>query len=55
MLNTYFKKNELVITSAINVIEIWDSSGYEEAINDPEINFAELSEEVMGNKNKDVS
>ena len=55
LLNTYFKKNELVITSAINVIEIWDSSGYEEAINDPEINFAELSEEVMGNKNKDVS
>ena len=55
LLSTYFKKNELVITSAINVIEIWDSSGYEEAINDPEINFAELSEEVMGNKNKDVS
>ena len=55
LLSTYFKKNELVITSAINVIEIWDHSGYEEAINDPEINFAELSEEVMGNKNKDVS
>lgn len=55
LLSAYFKKNELVITSAINVIEIWDRSGYEEAINDPEINFAELSEEVMGNKNKDVS
>ena len=55
LLNTYFKKNELIITSAINVIEIWESTSYEKAINDPEINFAELSEEVMGNKNKDVS
>jgi len=55
LVNAYFKKNELVITSAINLIEIWDSNSYEEAINNPEINFAELSEEVMGNKNKDVS
>ena len=38
-LNTYFIKNELVITSAINVIEIWDSTSYEKAINNPEINF----------------
>ena len=55
LVNTYFIKNELVITSAINVIEIWDSTSYEKAINNPEINFAELSEEVMGNKNKNVS
>ena len=55
LLITYFNKNELVLTSAINVIEIWDHSSYEKAINNPNINFAELSEEVMGNKNYNVS
>ena len=55
LLTTYFIKNELVLTSAINVIEIWDANSYEKAINNPDINFAELSEEVMGNTNYNVS
>ena len=55
LLTTYFIKNELVLTSAINVIEIWDANSYEKAINNPDINFAELSEEVMGNTNHNVS
>ena len=55
LLTTYFIKNELVLTSAINVIEIWDANSYERAINNPDINFAKLSEEVMGNTNYNVS
>ena len=55
LLTTCFIKNELVLTSAINVIEIWDANSYEKAINNPDINFGELSEEVMGNTNYNVS
>tara|TARA_X000000368_G_C23047136_1_gene719631 strand:+ start:2064 stop:2528 length:465 start_codon:yes stop_codon:yes gene_type:complete len=55
LLNTYFSKNDLVLTTAINIIEIWDKDSYENVINNPEIDFAELSEKVMGNKEKDVS
>ena len=51
----YFSSNELVLTSAINIIEIWDKSRYEKVINDTELDFAELSESVMGNQSDDVS
>ncbi|MBL6648671.1 MAG: division/cell wall cluster transcriptional repressor MraZ [Flavobacteriaceae bacterium] len=51
----YFSSNELVLTSAINIIEIWDKSKYEKVINDSEIDFAQLSESVMGNLSNDVS
>ena len=55
LLKTYFSKNDLVLTTAINIIEIWDKDSYENIINNPEIDFVELSEKVMGNKEKDVS
>ena len=55
LLKTYFSKNDLVLTTAINIIEIWDKDSYENVINNPEIDFADLSEEVMGNKEEDVS
>ena len=55
LLKTYFFKNDLVLTTAINIIEIWDKDSYENVINNPEIDFADLSEEVMGNKKEDVS
>ena len=55
LLKTYFSKNHLVLTTAINIIEIWDKDSYENVINNPEIDFADLSEKVMGNKKEDVS
>lgn len=41
---------ELVISSAINIVEIWDKDKYEESINNPADDFADLAEEVMGDK-----
>ena len=55
LLKTYFSKNHLVLTTAINIIEIWDKDSYENVINNPKIDFADLSEKVMGNKEEDVS
>ena len=55
LLKTYFFKNDLVLTTAINIIEIWDKDSYENIINNPEIDFADSSEKVMGNKEEDVS
>ncbi|MFP2997397.1 division/cell wall cluster transcriptional repressor MraZ [Spongiivirga sp. MCCC 1A20706] len=45
----------LVLSSAVNIIEIWDKDRYEKAINDATVDFAELAEEVMGNDDEDVS
>ncbi len=42
---------ELVLSSAVNIIEIWDKTKYEEAVNDAIDGFADLAEEVMGNEN----
>jgi MraZ protein len=42
-------KKEVVLSSSVNRIEIWDKESYEKVINDPEVDFAELAEEVMGN------
>jgi len=39
---------ELVISSAINIVEIWDKQKYEQAIDDAADDFADLAEEVMG-------
>jgi len=44
-----------VLTSAINIIEVWDKNSYEDVITDPNLNFADLSESVMGNQSSDVS
>ncbi|CAM1363855.1 Transcriptional regulator MraZ [Tenacibaculum xiamenense] len=40
---------ELVLSSAVNVIEIWDKEKYEKIIDDSVVDFADLAEEVMGN------
>jgi len=45
----------IVLSSAINMIEIWDKELYEQAIDDATLDFAELAEEVMGNEDDDVS
>lgn len=44
-------KKEVVVSSAINIVEIWDKTNYENAINDAANDFANLAEEVMGDTN----
>ncbi|OZO45683.1 division/cell wall cluster transcriptional repressor MraZ, partial [Pseudomonas fluorescens] len=39
---------DVTVSSAINIIEIWDKQKYEEAIDDATDDFADLAEEVMG-------
>ncbi|SEL11518.1 MraZ protein [Aquimarina amphilecti] len=39
---------ELVLSSAVNIIEIWDKTQYEKVIDDTAVDFADLAEEVMG-------
>ncbi|MFD0976457.1 division/cell wall cluster transcriptional repressor MraZ [Salinimicrobium gaetbulicola] len=43
-------EKEIVLSSAIDIIEIWDKDKYENAVNGGE-DFADLAEEVMGNIN----
>ncbi len=40
-------EKEIVLNSAINIVEVWDKDRYEKAINEVD-NIAELAEEVMG-------
>lgn len=44
-------KKELVVSAAVNIIEIWDKKAYEAMVNDPTVDFSELAEEVMGQQN----
>ena len=46
-------KKQVVLSSALNIIEIWDKENYEKAIDAAAIDFADLAEEVMGNKELD--
>lgn len=39
---------EIVISSAINIFEIWDKTLYEQSLVDSADSFADLAEEVMG-------
>ena len=39
---------DIVVSSAINIIEIWDKQKYEQAIDDATVDFADLAEDVMG-------
>jgi MraZ protein len=41
-------QKEIVISSAINIVEVWDKGNYEQAISDAANDFADLAEEVMG-------
>ena len=45
----------VVLSSSINIIEIWDKDEYEKSINDPKVDFAKLTEEVMGNDQDNVA
>ena len=42
---------EVVLSSSVNIIEIWDKDKYETAIDEATIDFADLAEDVMGDVN----
>ena len=44
---------DIVLSSSVNMIEIWDKDQYEKAISETLADFGDLAEEVMGNKPKD--
>ena len=46
---------DVVLSSAVNIVEIWDKDLYEKAIDDSVIDFADLAEDVMGNVNDDAN
>jgi MraZ protein len=43
----------VVVSSAVNIVEIWDKQSYEKAIEDAANDFADLAEEVMGQDDLD--
>lgn len=46
---------DVVLSSAINIIEIWDKDSYEKVIEEDAENFADLAEEVMGGEEDELS
>lgn len=46
-------RKDIVLSSAVNIVEIWDKDLYEKSIDDAAIDFADLAEQVMGNVNDD--
>ena len=47
--------NEVVLSAAINILEIWDKTQYELVLEETAQDFASLAEEVMGNENNTLS
>ena len=46
---------EVVLSSAINIVEIWDKGSYEKVIDETADDFASLAEEVMGDDGDELS
>ncbi len=44
---------DVVFSSAVNIVEIWDKDLYEKSISGDDVDFADLAEDVMGNLNDD--
>ena len=42
--------HSVVLSSSANMIEVWDNNAYENIINNKNIDFAALAEDVMGSK-----
>ena len=45
---------EVVVSSTVNILEIWDKTLYEKAIDEAALDFGALAEDVMGDKNDDA-
>lgn len=45
---------EVVISSSVNILELWDKELYEKELNEATVDFGALAEEVMGDKNEDT-
>jgi MraZ protein len=45
-------KKNIVLTSQINKIEIWDKESYEKVLNDESVDIGTLAEDVMGDSQK---
>ena len=48
-------EREVVLSSAINIIEVWDKEAYESVLEETAADFADLAEEVMGDDGDEVS
>ena len=46
---------EVVLSSAINIVEIWDKDNYEKVLEETAADFADLAEEVMGDDGDELS
>lgn len=44
-------ESELVLSSAVGIIEIWNKQQYESTLENPEVDFGSLAEDVMGSLN----
>ena len=41
-------KKEIVLSSSVNMIEVWDKVQYEQVLKEASLDFADLAEDVMG-------
>ena len=48
-------EKQIVLSSSVNMIEIWDKDKYESSVAESLKDFGDLAEEVMGNQPLDVS
>ena len=46
-------QKELVLSSSVNMIEIWDKDKYEDSVAKTLVDFGDLAEDVMGNQPQD--
>ncbi len=46
---------DVVLSSAINIVEIWDKDNYERVLEETAADFADLAEEVMGDDGDELS
>jgi MraZ protein len=44
---------DVVLSSVVNIVEIWDKDLYEKSLAGGDVDFADLAEDVMGNLNDD--
>ena len=42
---------DVVFSSSVNIVEVWDKNLYEKSISGEDVDFADLAEDVMGNIN----